>query len=422
MSDNKKRWIPYKWELIILLWFAFFFNQADRQSYNVVLPLLTEDLGLSSVQTGLIGSMFLWCYSILVPLGGYLGDVARRKWVLFFSLLLASGCTFLSGAATGMVALVIIRGFGNGGGEACYFPSANSLIAQYHHKTRALAMGIHMTALYAGLILSGFMAGWLGERFGWRFPFLFFGTMALILTFLILWRVKDVAQPTAEAGKKTQRVPLKDLFHGVLCKPTFWALCLAFSSFFFVICGFNTWISTFLHEKFELELADAGFSSMFYHMIAAAVGVLLGGKISDALAIKFPKVRIKVGFFGLFLAAPFIYLMGSTSNLWVCYASLACFGLFRGVYDSNVYATLFDVIEPRYRASATGFMLTMVFFVGAFAPVILGWAKQTVGLTTAMSLLSLGYLLGGIILVIASLTTYKKDFYDESVEPEPVVE
>ncbi|HPB12162.1 MAG TPA: MFS transporter, partial [Kiritimatiellia bacterium] len=71
MTDTKKNWLPYKWELIALLWFAFFFNQADRQSYNVVLPLLTKDLGLSSVQTGLIGSIFLWCYALLVPLGGY---------------------------------------------------------------------------------------------------------------------------------------------------------------------------------------------------------------------------------------------------------------------------------------------------------------------------------------------------------------
>ncbi|MFO7937329.1 MAG: MFS transporter [Kiritimatiellia bacterium] len=422
MTDDKKRWIPYKWELLLLLWFAFFFNQADRQSYNVVLPLLTEDLGLTSVQTGLIGSIFLWCYALLVPLGGYLGDVGRRKWVLFGSLLLASGCTFMSGAATGMITLVIIRGFGNGGGEACYFPSANSLIGQYHHKTRALAMGIHQTALYSGLILSGFLAGFLGDRYGWRSPFFFFGAMALILTLLILWRVKDVAQPTAEKGKKTQRVPLRDLFHGVLCKPTFWALCLAFSLFFFVICGFNTWISTFLHEKFEMNLANAGLSSMAYHMIAAAIGVLLGGKISDVLALKFPKIRIKVAYVGLFFAAPFIYVMGSTDTPWICFAALACFGFFRGVYDSNVYASLFDVIEPKYRASATGLMLTFVFFIGAFAPVVLGWAKDTVGLTKAMSYLSLGYVLGGIILVIASLTTLHDDFYDESLEPEPVTE
>jgi sugar phosphate permease len=415
MTDKKKPWLPYKWELIILLWFAFFFNQADRQSYNVVLPLLTKDLGLSSVQTGLIGSIFLWCYALLVPLGGYLGDVSRRKWVLFFSLLLASACTFMSGIATGMVSLILIRGFGNGGGESCYFPSANSLIGQYHHKTRALAMGIHQTALYFGLIFSGLIAGWLGERYGWRTPFFFFGAMALILCFIILWRVQDVGQPAhTDGAKKVERIPLKELFHGVLCKPTFWALCFSFSAFFFVICGFNTWISTFLYEKYHLQLAKVGFSSMFYHQVAAATGVLVGGRVSDLLAVRYPKVRIKVLIFGLFMAAPFVFLMGHTNTLWICYAALAGFGLFRGCFDSNIYATLFDVVEPRYRGSATGLMLTCIFFVGAFAPVLLGWAKQTVGLTAAMTLLPIGFVLGGIALLVAAATSYRKDYYDES--------
>jgi len=90
MTDTKKTWLPYKWELIILLWFAFLFNMADRQVYNVVLPLLLKDptLNLDPVRAGLVASIFLWVYSVLVPIGGYLGDIARRKWVVVGSLML----------------------------------------------------------------------------------------------------------------------------------------------------------------------------------------------------------------------------------------------------------------------------------------------------------------------------------------------
>jgi MFS family permease len=165
MTPSKKTWLPYKWELIVLLWFAFLFNMADRQAYNVVLPLLSKDLGLDPVQAGLVASIFLWVYSVLVPIGGYLGDIARRKWVVFGSLLLWSVGTMLSGATTGLIGLIIFRSLATGGGEAFYFPSANSLIGQYHQKTRALAMSIHQTALYVGIIASGFVAGWLGEKF-----------------------------------------------------------------------------------------------------------------------------------------------------------------------------------------------------------------------------------------------------------------
>ena len=28
----------YKWEVVLLLWVAFFLNQADRQAFNIVMP------------------------------------------------------------------------------------------------------------------------------------------------------------------------------------------------------------------------------------------------------------------------------------------------------------------------------------------------------------------------------------------------
>ena len=54
--------LPYKWELIALLWVAFFLNQADRQVYNVVLPLIKADLKLSDDQLGLVVLVFTWTY------------------------------------------------------------------------------------------------------------------------------------------------------------------------------------------------------------------------------------------------------------------------------------------------------------------------------------------------------------------------
>lgn len=44
----------YKWEVLALLWVAYLLNQADRQVFNVVLPLIREDLGLSDVAVGTI--------------------------------------------------------------------------------------------------------------------------------------------------------------------------------------------------------------------------------------------------------------------------------------------------------------------------------------------------------------------------------
>ena len=101
-------------------------------------------------------------------------------------------------------------------------------------------------------------------------------------------------------------------------------------------------------------------------------------------------------YLGLLLGAPFIWLMGTSSNLTTVYVALAAFGFFRGIYDSNLFVALFDVIpQRRYRSSATGLMLCCAFTVGATSPVLLGYVKQHISLDVGLSSLAFVYLLGG---------------------------
>ena len=86
----RDRLIPYKWELLVLLWIAFTFNQADRQIYNNLLPQIQPALQLSNEQAGLVATVFTAIYGILVPISGYAGDAFRRKWVIVGAL--ALGC------------------------------------------------------------------------------------------------------------------------------------------------------------------------------------------------------------------------------------------------------------------------------------------------------------------------------------------
>jgi len=86
------------------------------------------------------------------------------------------------------------------------------------------------------------------------------------------------------------------------------------------------------------------------------------------------------------------------------------FGFFRGVYDSNLFASLYDVVEPRLRASATGLMLSFAFVVGSVAPVIMGWMKSRVGLAAGLSSLAGFYLFGAVCILVAVLFFLKRDY------------
>ncbi len=424
-----KSTIKYKWVLVILLWFAFFNHQGDRQVYNTVLPLIKDDLGFSNVQLGLVTTIFTMFYGILVPFAGYAGDVLRRKWVVFFSLLIFSLGTTFTGVSSSLIMLILFRSIVSGGGEAFYYPASNSLLGQFHHKSRAMAMSIHQTALYVGIISSGFIAGYIGENLGWRYSFYFFGSFGLLWAIIVAFGLKDTpknvfsdskdAPPNnedSESHKTIERIPIKEVVSHIFKKRTVWMLCLAFSSMVFVQQGYLTWMPTFLYEDFSLNLSKAGFNSMFYHFILAFVGVLVGGKLSDKWALKHRKTRIITEYIGLLLGVPFIFLMGMTNNLITCYVALGLFGFFRGIYDSNLFAALFDVVDPKYRSSATGVMLAFGFVIGALAPVFLGWVKTLFGLANGISFLAVFHLIGGILLIIASKYYFNRNFVVEKVQ------
>lgn len=405
----KKISIPYKWELVLLLWLAFFFNQADRQIFNIVLPSLRDDLGLIDADMGLIASIFTLFYGLMVPIGGIMGDRINKKYILIISLLVWSTATLTTGLSFTLIQLVVLRSIALGGGEAFYAPSANSLICEYHQNTRATAISIHQTALYVGIIGSGYLTGFIADSFGWRTAFYLFGGFGIILTIVFYFRVKDSKVLLNAVINTDSKKSVKEVLKVFFTKPTAILLALAFAGMQFAGVGFLTWMPTFLHEKYNFSLARAGFDSTFYHFIAAFFGVIIGARIADKLAQKYFGIRGFIQMVGLLIGAPFIFIIGKSDSLIIIYIALTMFGLCRGAYDSNIFAALYDVIEMPYRATATGIMLMFAFVVGSASPYVLGILKPIYGLSNGLAFLSISFLFAAACILIALIFFYKKD-------------
>ena len=112
---------------------------------------------------------------------------------------------------------------------------------------------------------------------------------------------------------------------------------------------------------------------------------------------------MEVNIAGLALAVPFIVLMSQTHSFVACCLSMGVFGFFRGIYDSNLIASLFDVVRERYHASAAGIMLSLAFVFGAFSPVVLGWLGDTLSMRLALSSLSAFYVIGAAAILLARI-------------------
>lgn len=185
-------------------------------------------------------------------------------------------------------------------------------------------MSVHQTSVYAGVIMSGAL-GVYCPNFWLEKHFFLFGGAGVLLAFIIFLRVKPVADLTPKLDSAAQKQFIKQSFSAIFRSPSALLLCFAF---FHGVrqCGLYYLDAYFLHEKFNLSVAQAGFDSMFYHYIFAFSGVLLGGFLSDKFALKHNKYRLIVQMLGLLLAAPFIFGMGQSETKTETYFYLAAFG------------------------------------------------------------------------------------------------
>lgn len=414
MTQQKKSTGWYKWEVLILLWMAYLLNQADRQVFNTVLPAIRDALSLTDTSIGLIATIFNLCYAMMVPLGGWAGDKFSRKWVVTIAILFWSVATMFTGLATGVIMLILLRSVATGGGEAFFGPANYSLLGQYHKETRARAMSIHQTAYYVGVILAGWLAGYIADRLGWEYSFIIFGAVGIIWGAIMIFRLKDKEKEAPQASETevaTEKVGIFDGFKTVFTTPTALMLTIGFSGLIFVITGFMTWVPAFLQEEFGQNQAAAGFNSMFYTYVAAFIGVLLAGSLSDKFAAKSHKARMLLQAFGLVVGAVFLFIMGQSKILWVLYLSFAGWGFFRAFFDANTYTVLYDVTPSRLHASCSSAMITTGFAVGALAPVVLGAMKESLGsLSATFPVLGVIWVVCGILMAIVSFTSYQKDY------------
>lgn len=396
----------YKWEILLLLWIAFFVNQADRQVFNVVLPLVKSDLKLSDVQVGLIATLFNLVYALMVPVAGFAGDRYSRKWIIVGSIFFWSIATLLTGFSSGVLVLVLLRSIATGGGEAFFGPSNYSLLASYHKETRSFAMSLHQTSYYVGIILSGYLAGYIGERWGWQSAFYIFGAVGIIHGVVLMFRLKDNHSNNRDGEKVKFLEAIKVLFS----IPTARLLTVSFSGLIFVLVGYLTWAPSYLYEKFGMSLSNAGFLSMFYTHAFAFAGIILAGRLSDRLAKKDPAKRLLMQAFGLLFASVFIVTIGNAESLFVICVGFAGFGFGRAFFDANTYSVLYDVVPEKYHSSASGIMLMTGFSVGSLSPVLLGYLKPITGLSLGFSLLSIVWVVCAILLMIAYKYTFSKDY------------
>mgnify|MGYP000931491898 CR=1 FL=1 len=415
--DGKRE--NYKWELLALLCLAFFINQGDRAIFGVVLPSIKSELQLTDTQLGMVGSVLFFTLAVMLPIAGYLGDLWNKKWIIICSLLFWSAATLTTGLAGGLAGLVLLRSVATAGGESFYAPAAFPLLAEHHTRTRSLALGVHQAALYVGVMTSGFMGRLIADRWGWRSAFYVFGGCGILLGLISIWRLRDTAvdsmrRPSALGASRPATGAAWKVFF--LTKTALF-LTVGCAAIVFVNNAYVVWAPEFVREKYGLSQAAAGGCSMFYHHAAALAGVVAGGRLTDRRVAACPDFRLRLMGRAMLLGVPAIACVGLAPGLVLTCLAMAVFGLFRGLYEANTHAALFDVIAPCYRASAVGIMSMCSFLLGSVSPWLLGWLRGVcpvgTGLSYGFMVLAVAYLIGSAGVGVARRFTFGHERYRE---------
>jgi predicted MFS family arabinose efflux permease len=393
-----------KWVTIGLLWFVFLFNYADRQAIFSLFPLIKSEMALTDVQLGILGSCFMWVYALCGPFTGWITDHVSRKWLILGSLIfwsIATGATAIAYSYRGMVWCRALGGLG----EAFYFPAAMAMISDYHGPaTRSRAMSLHQTAVYAGSIAGGSISALVGQHSGWRTSFVVFGGCGIVLALVLMFLLREPSRGQSElvAHEPPNRTTTSKTLKEILGNRIVLLLIAIFMGANFVAVVFLTWLPTFLYQKFHMSLSLAGLNASLYLQSASLLGVLCGGYLADRFSKRRGGGRQLTQSIGLLLGAPFLFLTGWTLSVPVLVLAMIGFGYFKGLYDANIIAGLYDVVAIENRGTAAGIANSLGWLGGGLAPVIIAVGSARFGMSACISATAGIYLVIGIVTLLVA--------------------
>jgi ACS family D-galactonate transporter-like MFS transporter len=286
-----------RFTVLALLSVGTLINYMDRTVLGIAAPVMTAELQINAAVMGLVFSAFSWTYALAQIPGGIFLDRFGSKLTYFLALIFWSLFTGLQGAAVGLKSLLLVR-FGLGISEAPCFPVNSRVVATWFPQhERARATGIYTVGEYLGLACFAPALFWLMSTFGWRALFIVVGAVGIVFA-MIWWRLYREPRDSTTVNQaeldyiaagggleeaKAAKTPFawRDVLR-LLRIRQIWGASLGQFAGNTTLVFFLTWFPTYLATERQMGWIKVGFFSVM-PFLAAAVGVMFGGWVSDWL-------------------------------------------------------------------------------------------------------------------------------------------
>jgi predicted MFS family arabinose efflux permease len=248
---------------IVFLSLAAFGSAAALRVTDAMLPQLAREFAVTTGTAGHVVTAFAISYGLLqlafAPLAERFGKYAV---VTAFALASAAGSLACAAAPT-LEALTAAR-FLAGALAGALIPISMAFIGDtVPYASRQPVLARFLMGQMLGIVGGQVLGGWIGERLGWRVPFLVLAGLFLAVAICLLaeLRTNPLTRP---APRRPEAGGLLAGARRVLARP--WARVVLAGCFVegFAIYGPFAFIAAYLHERFGVSLAAAGGMIAFF--------------------------------------------------------------------------------------------------------------------------------------------------------------
>lgn len=351
-------------------------NMVDRNLLASFGPQVVADLNLSDSEFGLLtGIIFVFFYSIMGLVMGFLADRYHRPRLIAVGLVVWSVLTAYSGIAKNFLQLAVARLF-IGVGESCLAPTSMSLLSDlYSPHKRGLVSAIYYLGPSLGAGGSFIIAGILGPQLGWRNCFLIMGAVGLVLVIPLLL-MKDAARGAKDTivdngsdkrGSDTSgsdNESWRGLFATLKQRPAL-MLTMMGAIFLHVPIGAANFAQLWLVRERGFEASEIATLYGILFIIFGTIGTLLGGVLGDWYHARYKGGRVRMLAFLMLALAPLLlgYRLVDPSSSFFYIGMCTGFFLMSAFYGP-AFSTIQDLSPARMRARMTAILLIACNLIG----------------------------------------------------------
>ncbi|MEO4053254.1 MFS transporter [Solibacillus sp. CAU 1738] len=398
-----------RWVVLIILFFGFLINFADKSVMGLAVGPLMEELNLSYAQWGLIGSSFFWIFPVAAVFIGFITDKISPKKIIAFMLLAWSFLQFGGYVIGGFATLLLYRvflGFAEGG----YAPaSLRQLFAYFPPAMRARVTTIFTLGSTVGAYAVAPLVVLLLQLVGWRHSFAIMGLFSLVL--LVIWivvipnktpeleelEVKDDSAPK-------RKVPWSELYPVLLSRTSIFTLFMTFG-FFCLSSWMQIWMPLYFLEVTKISQMGMAYATLTVGLTSMIVSLSMA-TISDRVFKKTQSLRegrVKVTGIGMLIAGlVFGSLYFTNSVVWAILGITLAYG-----FSFLILSTSHIIIGsqlPERTSTLSGVIVAFSNIAAALCAMAVGFIIQNVGVENSVQGFKYSFLMiAGIMVIVAVL-------------------